>query len=615
MLAALLLQLALVSPSADFPEQTGVYVRGEAATRYPGQVERIEAAAGRSAGGPRVLVRFCRQEGAFGFVADGPDAPALLSGRRRWGLTRYVFLSGNGKVLDFRDRMTGGPYLPFSFRLQPDALVPVCLDEAGQLLEKTELLGDAFFLKRGAGPVTVPDTSGATVIELCDDLLVGTSRHFRDVGTSRIARHEFFDEEDRDYTYRPHDQEDLRRMLEAGFNYFDRVLPEQLAYLADKPAFFDLQGFRGHRRPIFPEIFFHPGFQGVEDFLDEPAYLFLEDYEPGPNVTLEQMGRMQEERTQKQLDRLTRGRQPGIVQQLKEAGVTLHGIELAEPPLPIWEELYSTGFYQLGAPVAGFIHEGRYRHPETVDLLNLVCRTDLPREPETMYRFYFAFLRGAARVFDKDWGTSIYGQADPEVSLLGMTMAYDRGARYVWFWSSDRDHHLPFEEQLALARGLAKHVREHPRAPRRELVRAAEDAIVLPYGFTFSVSDWQKARLAPLWQRDAFPVESGRMADGTPYYAVLRCAAEEMENLMRQGREFDIVIDVPEVAEAGYARVHDVLPRARWAKYEYVWYVHYRWWFVLAGLVLFLIVFRTYRIVRWYRRRRARVAEGAAGAG
>jgi hypothetical protein len=122
-----------------------------------------------------------------------------------------------------------------------------------------------------------------------------------------------------------------------------------------------------------------------------------------------------------------------------------------------------------------------------------------------MFRCYFAFLRGAARVFDKDWGMSIYGQADQEVSLLGMTMAYDRGARYIWFWSSDRDHHLPFEEQLELAAGLSDHVRKHPRGERRALV-------------------------------------------------------------------------------------------------------HYKLYFALAGLIVFWIVYRTYRIVRWVRRRRAKLA-------
>lgn len=187
------------------------------------------------------------------------------------------------------------------------------------------------------------------------------------------------------------------------------------------------------------------------------------------------------------------------------------------------------------------------------------------------------------------------------------------GARWIYFWSSDRDHHLPFEEQLALARGLSEHVASHPRPARRDLVRGAEDAIVLPYGFTFSVSDWQKARLPGLWQRGAYPIEMRTMDDGTPYYSVLRCAAEEMERLIDEDREFDIVIDLPRVKSAGYARLYDVLPRARQARYEFLWSIRARYYYILAGLITFLVVFHTYRIVRWVRRRRK--AKGLAPPG
>jgi hypothetical protein len=291
------------------------------------------------------------------------------------------------------------------------------------------------------------------------------------------------------------------------------------------------------------------------------------------------------------------------MQQLKYAHIRLDSITLIEPEFPIWEEFYSTGCYQLHIPVSGFIHEGRYNHPEAIDLLNNTFRTSLPRTPETMYAFYFAFLRGAARVFDKDWGMSIYGQTDPEHALLGMTMAYDRGARWIFFWSSDRHHHLPFEEQLVLAEGLTRHVREHGRAPRRTLVKAAEDAIVLPYGFTFSISDWDKSRMADLWQRPMFPIQGGRMADGTPYYGVLRRATEKLEELVDKDKAFDIVIDIPELKSAGYPRLHRVLADERSGAAEYPLWIHYKLHLLLAAQVAFLVLYRGYRTIRWCRRR------------
>ncbi len=612
---AVLALFLLTLPAAHGAARTAVYVRDVEEPSYPGEVRRIELTLlSPKEGVGRLIVRFHSTEGAFGFTASGAGALSLVTADRRLDLDRYVLeTSGRGR-LEFRRRETGRAMLPFSFELQADLFLPLCRDDHGAFLPSTTFLGEPFTLAESSvGEEDVPFPE-AKVIALSDDLLVGTSRHFRDVDGERIPEKRFIEDMNLDYTYRPLDDADLGRMLASGFNYFDRVLPEQLAYLIDKPVFFDLAGFGGYARPVFPEIFYHPGFLGVEDFLDEPAYIFWEDahYEDysglNPAKDLPAMAGRQEERTASEYGRTTRGRMAGLVERLEVAGIHLEGIELVEPPFPIWEEFYSTACYQLHVPVSGFIQEGRYRHPEAVDLLNNTFRIRLPRKPETMFRFYFSFLRGAARVFDKDWGMSIYGQADPEVSALGMKMAYDRGARYIFFWSSDRDHHLPFEEQLALAEELREHVRDHPRGPRRALIRRAEDAIVLPYGFTFSISDWQKRRMADLWHRTSFPIEGGAMPDGTPYYSVLRCAAEKMEELIDQGKEFDVVIDVPELGQAGYLRLHRVLPEARRRALRYPWWIHYKLHILLAALVAFLVVFRAYRIVRWFRRRKAKAA-------
>jgi hypothetical protein len=133
---------------------------------------------------------------------------------------------------------------------------------------------------------------------------------------------------------------------------------------------------------------------------------------------------------------------------------------------------------------------------------------------------------------------------------------------------------------------------------------SSRDAIVLPYGFTFDVSDWYKSSMPGSWHQKTYPVETETMKDGTPFYSVLRCAAEEMQRLIAEDRDFDIVINIPEIKTAGYERLHDVLPRAQQMKYEFHWSVRRPYYLWLAGLVLFLIVFRTYRIVRWARRRR-----------
>ncbi len=606
-----------VAPTTRGAETMASYRRGEERNSFPQPVTRIDLRlSSTERGAERVEVRYHQGPRVFGFIAEGAGVRAVISGRPPERLDRYVLITGRGEALEFRSSSGGGALAPYSFALQPGALLPDCLDERGAFRDSTRFLGERF-VREESPPGGAPDPAPAPpvrTLELRDDLLVGASRNFRDVDGGRIPQSRFRDDREGklDYRYRPFDAADLGRMLEAGFNYFPAVLPAQLEVLYDRPAFFDLEGFAaGSGRPVFPEVFFHPGFQGVEGFIDEPAWLFWSNSDCLRVADdLESMGRRQEQVTREVFERRREGRAEGLTARLARVGIVLDGVELAEPPLPIWEEFYDTGCYQLRVPNAGFIHEGRYRHPRTVDLLNRTFRTSLPRRPETVLRFHYAFLRGAARVFDTDWGTAIYGQADPEISLQALTMAYDRGARYLWFWSSDRDHHLPFEEQLALARGLSAHARTHPRGERRALVRGATDAIVLPYGFTFPVSDWDGTKVADLWHREVFSLREGRTADGVAYYGVLRAAAEQMEELIAAGREFDAVVEVPELESAGYARLHRVLETARARDYRYPWWIDKRGHIAIAALVAFWIGYRVLRA-----RRAGRRAAGGGGSG
>ncbi|MDP6443818.1 MAG: hypothetical protein QGG36_07405 [Pirellulaceae bacterium] len=575
--------------NAPFQRQA-VYLRADQADRYSGQVNRIEVSLRKG----EVHVWLLDPSGAFGFFCEGQGVSALLRPGPAPDVTRYVLRDRSGVELDFRDP-GGDAYLPYSFARQPAVVLPHCLDRTSRFRDKFDYLGDRFELSADSSPSKSFQIGVPRTIELNDDLFLGNSRNFRDVGSGRIPLREFRRDPKLDYTYRDLDEEDLERMLKAGFNYFDRVLPNQFEFLFDKPAFFDLKALDGASYPLFPLVLYHPGFLGVEDFLDEPAYIFFEDYQPPPTMTIAEMGRLQEQRTTEQLQRKARGRMPSFSEKLSLAKIDLPGVEVAEPPLPIWEEFYSTGCYQLHAPVAGFIHEGRYQHPQVIDLLNRTFDAQIPQTPEATLHFYFAFLRGAARAFDKDWGTSIYGQADADISLLAMTMAYDRGARYLFFWSSDRDHHLPFEEQLRLASQFQEHVKRHTRGDRRELLESTQHAIVLPYGFTFSISDWKKASLAPLWQRNAFPFETGRFEWGVTYYDVLDCAADDMETLLQAGEEFDIVIDCAEVANAGYGQLHYPHRAARWRRFRFLNYVRVPYLAAAAPLVILLVVLRIRR--------------------
>jgi len=231
---------------------------------------------------------------------------------------------------------------------------------------------------------------------------------------------------------------------------------------------------------------------------------------------------------------------------LRQAGYPLGLMRLREWDYPIWETIIQTSFYQLQAGVRGVVEEGRYDLQGYRKMLEGLFGGCPPLSPREILLMQYAWLRGAARAFDKDWGTAIYGQADPSISPLAMTLAYDMGARYIWFWTSDHDHHLPLVEQMELTRLLRAHEAAHPRPPRRELLHKAEVAVAYPEGYAFdTLSIWGSPYLG-LDQRNEFGVTDREIITAATFEALL---------LLKRGVDFDFVIDTPGWRPEGYREV------------------------------------------------------------
>jgi hypothetical protein len=167
---------------------------------------------------------------------------------------------------------------------------------------------------------------------------------------------------------------------------------------------------------------------------------------------------------------------------LKQKGVNFGTMRLAQMELPIWETVFDSTFCQMSGGGRGIIHEARYQLDEFNQWMAERAGTQRKFTVDELLRYYYAFLRGGTVPFGKFWGTSIYGQCDPKIAPRAMDLAYDMGARYLWYWTSDHEHHMPWPEQLELTRSVRKHAAEHPRPsifgpqPERDLV------ITIPYG-------------------------------------------------------------------------------------------------------------------------------------
>jgi hypothetical protein len=171
-------------------------------------------------------------------------------------------------------------------------------------------------------------------------------------------------------------------------------------------------------------------------------------------------------------------------------------------------------------------------------------RTNDFSAPE-MFQWYYAPLHGAARRFSKFWGTAIYGQCDPALAPLAFTTAYDIGARYFWFWTSDHGHHVPWPEQLALARTLKQYAREHPRSSIYAARPKTDKLILLPNGYFATYAN-------PSWLHCLD--KEGKNEESQKYHRLMCRTAKAVDECFRRGEDFDITVDDGRPIK-GYRRV------------------------------------------------------------
>jgi hypothetical protein len=133
------------------------------------------------------------------------------------------------------------------------------------------------------------------------------------------------------------------------------------------------------------------------------------------------------------------------------------------------------------------------------------------------------------------------------------------GARYVWYWTSDRLHHLPYPEQLELTRHLRAHQKTHPRKPLPKLRKAAHNVVVMPDGYVMSTYS--------MYAVSVFHYDRPN-EHGLKYREVLHPAALQVERCVKQNIPFDIVYNdgTPGWQEYDEAVVIDEKGVAKWYK-------------------------------------------------
>jgi hypothetical protein len=229
--------------------------------------------------------------------------------------------------------------------------------------------------------------------------------------------------------------------------------------------------------------------------------------------------------------------------------VNLGNLLLAQTELPVWETYYDCAFYEMKGGGSGIVHEGRYDLGKFDDEVAAITGVRRRHTADEMLRYYYAFLRGGSRPFGKFWGTAIYGQCDTNIAPQALTLAYDLGARYFWFWTSDHGHHVPWPEQLALACTLREHAQAHPRRSIYEPAPKRDAAIVIPNGWFVALKD-------PWFMKS---LKESKPAEAEAYHRLVRRTLSAVEDCLRHGRDFDITVEDGRKIK-GYKRIIRVSP-------------------------------------------------------
>ena len=457
------------------------------------------------------------------------------------GFERYILkLEATGETLEYQDIHTGRGLMP-PWRDFERTFVPRRARGSGTdkgVAQTAEYLGHVLTLQYVGSGVSWESWEGSRVLRLDPELLVGTSRNFHDAEGHRLPQVP----ERTNYTYVPFKVDDYPAMIEAGINLF--IVDDQQAEWVRGEPVFHIRGAGPSFR--YPADLYRSNYLGPVMFLDEPGIIMVGDKNIHNTLRyFSDAAAVLEKRVRESYGSSGSYGAFQLEGALEKAGVNLGDMRLEQHDFPAWETLFETAYYQLEAGLAGIVHEGRY---QLAPFDEAVARwTGAPRKhtARELLKYHYAILRGAARAFGKHWGTSIYGQCDPSISPEAMSLAYDMGARYIWFWTSDHDHHMPWPEQLALSKGLRDHAAKHPRASIVKDPPILDRLILIPYGYFASLEN--------LWWVRVLDKE-GKNEASQRYRRLMGRVFREVYAALDAGEEFDIAVDGGRDAK-GYRKV------------------------------------------------------------
>ncbi len=473
--------------------------------------------------------------------------PSVARAEATGQVARYRVQEGDGAVVEYRDGASGGAVLP-SLAGWPD-LLPRAAELGGAV---ARFLGHEY--RRAA---TIEESfevpSPARTVTLRPDLMIGLPSNTRQKDERRRY-------DGSDYELVRLGREDYREMVAAGLNCV-RVDAAQLGWVEELDTYY--WGVGAGEVP-FPECLYRSAYLGPAIFLDEPG-VGTRDHVLRPRLAKEPAFRksitpeIAWTAFEEHFDQVLRDGAAGVFGRQVAGRVDADPgtMSLRHGNLYTWETMADTAAHQLSRDArvpAAFVFEppGRLGTRRTVPEWNMSYGCRLPvDDPGSLTSVIHGFLRGAARLTGKEWGTSVYGAVDRADAPVLLTTAYDQGATRFFFWDNYQLACVPFGEALGWTRHLRDHAASHPRRDLARLREAAEVAILVPPGYGLGHVSMGKGLL---WGLGELNLER-RNAAGVPYRAVMAAFFREIEHCRRMGIGFDLLADVPGVTPRGYREV------------------------------------------------------------
>ncbi len=468
---------------------------------------------------------------------------------------RYIVQEGTTQALEFCNQFSGIAVLPSLgawSHLWPRAAEGLFSD--GQFARKTHYLGNYYLLEGLENSKSVIPPADSKTLGLLPDVLIGVPHNTKQKDQTRRY-------DDSDYELIRLTKNDYDEMIEAGMNCL-RVDAEQAGWIDRRDVFY--WGI-GAEQVNYPECLYRSNYLGPVLSLDEPA-VCTRDHVIRPRLKKEPefrktitpqtvLGEFQkyfhEVKYQGAPSALLRGL-------AARPDVDVGDMEFLQQNLYSWETMVSSALYQLGegkgGPPSSMVFEppGRIGTLRTLPEMNMSYLCQIPvDDPKNLIGIIYGFLRGAARLTDKGWGTSIYGQVDRADASWFLTHAYDLGAQHFFFWDTARLACVPYSECLALARNLRAHAESHPHRDLQRLKQAAEVAILLPPGYNLGHVYMGKGNL---WGLGELNLERTNR-EGVTYRTVMGNFFTEIERCIRMGVAYDLFWDIEGHRLTGYRQI------------------------------------------------------------